>query len=279
LRAGRVGLGAAVQNFTGNMKYEGISYRFPTNYGAGISVDLPEQGLRFALDANVPAAYYPDVRTGVEWRWKDQFALRTGYRAELGAEEGEPLGGPTFGMGAGVGGFWFDYGYVISGIAEGGQHQLGITVRPQAFMGGAFGASSGASSPAEPILPERDEAPAKPKAEKPAPVKETKPEPKAAPKPTVVKTAPAPVATPAPKKQAEPVKVEPETGEAKPAAAKPAVTPAAPKKVPNTHRVQAGETLISIAKHYGTTVPKIMDLNNMVNATIHVGQVIKLPKK
>ena len=56
----------------------------------------------------------------------------------------------------------------------------------------------------------------------------------------------------------------------KPAAKKPAT------KSKKSHKVQAGETLFNIAKRYGMSVPKLMDLNNMVNTTIHVGQVIKL---
>lgn len=282
VRAGRVGFGAAVQNITGNLKFDNFSYRFPTNYGAGVSVDLPEYGLRVALDANAPSAYYSDVRGGVEWRWKDQFALRTGYRAELGAEQGEPLGGPSFGMGAGVGGFWFDYGYVISGIADGGQHQLGITVHPKAFMGGAFGASSDAVSPKEPVLPERDDPPAPVKKAKPKPSVTSTPkaEPevetpvapkKAVPKPAATKSVAPQKAAPV---KAAPVKAEAEAGEAAPAAKK-TIT----RKAPKSHEVQAGETLFKIANRYGTTVPKIMDLNNMVNTTIHVGQVLKLPRK
>lgn len=278
VRAGRVSVGAAVQNVTGNMKYEGISYEFPTNYGAGVSLDVPEYGLRLALDGNAPYAYYPDLRAGVEWRWHDQFALRTGYRSEVGAEDGEPLNGPTFGMGAGVGGFWFDYGYVLSGADGGGQHQLGITVRPQALMSGAFGASSGGSSPSEPVVPDREPEPA---AKKAPPEKKAQPQKKAeTPKPKAEeKKQPAPKKDPA-------VKAEPEVGEVTTVVRTTEKAPARDDdaqdllttKRPAKHKVKAGETLYSIAKKYGTTVPKIMERNNMVNTTIHVGQVLELPK-
>lgn len=129
IRKGVVGFGLAAQNAFGKMTYSGHSYEFPTNYGAGIAIDHAASGLRFAVDGNLPNAYYPNVRGGVEWRWKDWTALRAGYRSELGAPEGAALSGPSFGMGAGVYGVWVDYGYLIS-TGNQGQHRMGITWRP-----------------------------------------------------------------------------------------------------------------------------------------------------
>jgi LysM repeat protein len=130
VEAGPIGLGAAAQNAFGKMSYSGATFDFPTNYGVGASVRLPLSGLSFALDANFPTAYYKDVRGGFEWRWHDRLALRSGYRKELGSGEGEPLGGPTFGMGAGANGFWFDYGYLVGGTSGAGQHRVGLTFHP-----------------------------------------------------------------------------------------------------------------------------------------------------
>ena len=129
MRSGGFGLGAAAQNVFGKMSYDGAIYRFPANFGLGFSYEHPASGLRLALDVNIPAAYYSDVRSGVEWRWNDRFALRAGYRAELNAPSGEPLGGPTFGMGAGARGIWLDYGYLVGGAGT-GQHRIGITFHP-----------------------------------------------------------------------------------------------------------------------------------------------------
>jgi LysM repeat protein len=137
IRASGFGFGAAAQNI-GRMRYGNASYDFPANYGIGFSYQQPSvSGLRVALDMNFPAAYYSDIRAGLEWRWNDRFALRTGYRAELGAASGEPMAGPTFGMGAGAGGMWLDYGYLVGGTGT-GQHRIGITFHP-----GAFGMSPG----------------------------------------------------------------------------------------------------------------------------------------
>jgi LysM repeat protein len=129
VRSGPFGFGAAAQNALGRMTYEGASYDFPTSYGIGASCAHAASGLRLALDLNFPRAYYSDMRGGVEWNWNGHLALRTGYRAELGAPANEPLGGPTFGMGTGVRGIWIDYGYQVGGGGA-GQHLLGVTFHP-----------------------------------------------------------------------------------------------------------------------------------------------------
>lgn len=147
MQRGIWGIGAAAQNVFGQMKYDGAPYPFPGNYGVGVSVMDPTRGLRFALDLNFPDAYYSDVRTGVEWRYKDHIALRTGYRKELGADSGEPLGGPTFGMGAGSNGFWFDYGLVTGGGGASAEHRIGLTYRP-GFNNTVPGIQAGATSTA-----------------------------------------------------------------------------------------------------------------------------------
>ncbi|HEY3216785.1 MAG TPA: PorV/PorQ family protein [Candidatus Eisenbacteria bacterium] len=135
VRVGMVGFGVAGQNLTGRMDYDGAQYPFARTVGAGIGVTHAASGLRFALDANFPDAYYDDVRTGVEWMWKDVLALRGGYRYELGdSPENDPLSGPSFGIGAGKNGFWLDYGYLISNDG-GGQHRVGLKFLPALWNG------------------------------------------------------------------------------------------------------------------------------------------------
>jgi hypothetical protein len=123
------GLGVSAQNVGGQMTYGSSAYSFPTNIGAGLSIAPPGTGLRFDVDLNVPSAYYKNARGGVEWSWKEHLALRGGYCVELSAPSGEALGGPSFGMGAGVHGLWLDYGYLITQNGD-GQHRMGLTFRP-----------------------------------------------------------------------------------------------------------------------------------------------------
>ena len=105
------------------------SFTGPTNYGAGVSYTHVGSGVTAACDVNLPSTSYTNVRTGVEWSWKHLFALRGGYRAELGAPSDDALSGPSFGAGLGARGMWFDYGYLLSGN-EGGQHRLAVTLHP-----------------------------------------------------------------------------------------------------------------------------------------------------
>lgn len=124
MRSGPFGLGVAAQNLGGQMHYGSLVYRFPGNIGAGIAYQHPNSGLRLAIDANFPTAYYSDVRAGVEWMWHDMLALRAGYRKEMGSNE-DALTGPSFGVGGGHNGMWVDYGYLISSTGD-SQHRLGL---------------------------------------------------------------------------------------------------------------------------------------------------------
>ena len=125
-RFGGFGVGASASNRHGIMTYGSEKFGMPANLGFGVSYTDQTRGLTSsAIDGNHPNTYYDNVRAGVEWRWREMVALRAGYRTELGAPADEALSGPTFGMGAGFGAFWADYGYVISGAtgAE-GQHRI-----------------------------------------------------------------------------------------------------------------------------------------------------------
>ncbi len=143
---GMFGFGFAAQNAFGQMRFGNQTFDFPTNYGVGVALDHAESGLRVALDANFPTSYYNDVRTGVEWRWRDLVAVRGGYRHALGAPTNETLSGPTFGFGAGVYGMWMDYGYVIPGSGE-SQHRFGLSLRPGRMSLGGGGMSHEEVSP------------------------------------------------------------------------------------------------------------------------------------
>lgn len=129
VRVAWFGAGVAVTNVGGRMDYSGTTYDMPMNVGVGAAVDVPLTGLRFALDANFPRAYYDDVRAGAEWRWHGLVTLRAGYRKELDAPEELAESGPTFGVGAGLRGLWLDYGYLVPGAGD-GQHRLAVSLRP-----------------------------------------------------------------------------------------------------------------------------------------------------
>jgi LysM repeat protein len=56
----------------------------------------------------------------------------------------------------------------------------------------------------------------------------------------------------------------------------PSLTPTATSKY-IVHTVQAGDTLFSLARRYGTTVEAIMALNRLSNSNIRVGQQLQIP--
>jgi hypothetical protein len=144
VRSGRMGFGVAVQNLLGQMKYGPARYPFPTVWGAGLSYADAATGLRLALDANLPNAYHPDVRAGMEWTYRGMAALRAGYRKELGSP-GDPLSGATFGVGASHNGMWMDYGYLLSSSGD-GEHRLGMrfNIGQPAAASEAFGKTAAA---------------------------------------------------------------------------------------------------------------------------------------
>lgn len=152
---GPFGFGAAARNLGGQMKYDAASYDLPGVFGLGGSWNDERRGLRLAVDANFPKAYYNDVRLGGEWMWQQRVALRAGYRLELGAPDGEPLGGPSFGFGTGVNGFWFDYAFLGGESQAQGAHRFGMTFTPSFLKRGAAqhadGTPADGSSAAAPV--------------------------------------------------------------------------------------------------------------------------------
>lgn len=191
-RRGAFGFGAAARNLGGKMRYDDGTFEMPSVYGLGASWADEAKGLRFALDANFPRAYYNDVRVGGEWNWQQRVALRAGYRLELGGDSDEPLGGPSFGLGTGVNGLWFDYAFLAGSDQAQGAHRFGVTFHPSFFQkhgGVPMAGDSPAGAPA-PV------AAAAPPAAKPAPKSAPKPA-AAEPKPDVAAPKPeAPVAKP-----------------------------------------------------------------------------------
>lgn len=164
-RRGAFGFGAAARNLGGRMKYDTGRYDLPGVFGLGASWSDAAKGLRFALDANFPRAYYNDVRLGGEWTWQQRVALRAGYRLELGAEQGEPLGGPSFGLGTGVNGLWFDYAFLAGDGEAQGAHRFGLTFHPSFFQQRGAMPRAGAeraplaAAPPEPAAPANTETP------------------------------------------------------------------------------------------------------------------------
>lgn len=126
--AGALSAGLSMQDFGGGMNWGGQRWRMPASLGAGVALEHAASGLRLVLDVAAPADYYRSVRAGAEWRWHDRLALRAGYRRELGAPGDEPLNGPAFGLGAGVGAVWFDYGMVAAPDGE-TVHRMGLDLR------------------------------------------------------------------------------------------------------------------------------------------------------
>lgn len=269
-RYGAFGFGLAGQNLGGQMKYNGIPYRFPGNIGAGVSYAPEGLGLRVALDANMPMHYYADVRSGVEWMWRDRVALRMGYRHEMGAAEGAARSGASFGMGAGVSGAWVDYGYLIED--GGGQHRIGLTLSPKSFGMHADGYGMNGATPAlDAAPPVRDKPVAEPKKDAaPAPAPKTTatkaetpaPEPAAAkpteaPKPTtaaVLTPPPAAAAGTVSARTEAPVKSEPAPAKVEPVAAKSETAPAATKSEPAPAKVE-GAAPAAIAPAASTPAP------------------------
>jgi hypothetical protein len=150
-RAGPIGLGASARNVGGSLRFGGAGYDFPADYGVGLSFERLS-GLKLEVDAHFPADYYKEVRAGIEYRWRERFALRGGYRYELGADTAtEPLDGPSFGLGAGLGGVWLDYAY-LPAIAGETEQRIGVVLRAAGpgWHGGELGQK-------------RDPAPATPK--------------------------------------------------------------------------------------------------------------------
>jgi LysM repeat protein len=41
--------------------------------------------------------------------------------------------------------------------------------------------------------------------------------------------------------------------------------------------VKKGDTLLAIARHYGTTAAKIRTLNGLTSSTLKIGEVLKIP--
>jgi len=195
--AGAFGFGVAGQNVGGQMHYESTPYRFPSNIGAGISYSLPVTGLRLAVDANFPQAYYSDVRMGAEYLWHDAIAIRAGYRHEMSDAGTDPLTGPTFGLGAGWNGMWMDYGYIVSSTGE-AQHRLGFRLFPGhggVSDGGSYGQTDQPSI--APPAPKRTTYVA-PKPATPKPASIAPAEPKSTPSTTPATTKSTPATTPNP---------------------------------------------------------------------------------
>ncbi|MCC6348239.1 MAG: PorV/PorQ family protein [Candidatus Eisenbacteria bacterium] len=145
LRAGALSAGLSARNFGGGMNWGGQRWRMPASLGAGVALEHAASGMRLLLDLAAPSDYYRSLRAGAEWRWRGRFALRAGYRRELGAPADDRLNGPAFGFGAGLGSMWLDYGYVASPDGE-SVHRVGLDLRRLA---------SPASAPAEAAVPER----------------------------------------------------------------------------------------------------------------------------
>ncbi|MCE0523251.1 MAG: LysM peptidoglycan-binding domain-containing protein [Methylacidiphilales bacterium] len=85
----------------------------------------------------------------------------------------------------------------------------------------------------------------------------------------------APAAPPAPMTPAAPAPAE---TQAPPAPADTNVAPVAPTERPTTYTIVKGDSLWSIAHHFGTTVVSLRKANNLKKgALLHPGQVLQIP--
>ena len=141
VRMGALGFGMAGRNFGGTMRWSGERWQMPASFAAGVALDHAVSGVRLALDFDAPADYLRSVRGGIEWRIADRVALRGGYRHELNAARDERLSGPAFGIGAGAGPVWVDYGFVVAAYG-GSSHRVALNLR----SAGLFGAASAPGS-------------------------------------------------------------------------------------------------------------------------------------
>lgn len=273
--AGAFGAAVAARHVGGGMSYNGVRYDLPAVFAAGVSWQDEPRGLRLALDVESPSHYYKDVRVGGEWRLKERVALRAGYRRQLGEPGIESLSGASFGMGTGVGPMWMDYAFTPGGSEASGEHRLGLTFRPG--LPGRGGSEEGArmrvpsSSPEAPPAPAPRRIVAEPKPVepstpvKPAPVvaepKGTRPTEVVTPESIVKPSAPSPVVAPSAPAEAAPA----------------VVTPAKPAARPTSLVVGEGETLASIARRWGVTVPALMEANDLVRDRVPPGTRLKLP--
>jgi hypothetical protein len=140
-RSGPLSFGLAGRDFGGGMRWNGQQWRMPARLAGGVGFEHAASGLGIAADLEAPADYYRILRIGTQWRWRERFMLRAGWRDEQAAPASDRLGGPSFGFGAGLGECWLDYAYTIA--AEGlATHRLGLSLRrsasiahPQAPMG------------------------------------------------------------------------------------------------------------------------------------------------
>lgn len=271
--AGPFGFALAARHLGGGMSYGGVTYDLPAVIAAGMSWADAARGLRLNADLESPTHYYNAVRIGGEWMWKDQVALRAGYRSELGGTASERLSGASFGLGTGVGGMWLDYAFAPEGAAGTGQHRMGLTFRP------------GASDRDRAVPQTTQVTPRAPKATTSAPIpapRRTKPAPKpeatatapagASSKPAPVIAAPAPMPVPA---APAPTKPAPEVTAPAPSVSAPA--PSAPPERPNSVVLGNGETLADLARRWKTSVPAIMMVNNLVSERVQPGTRLKLP--
>jgi hypothetical protein len=130
-RSGPLSLGLAGRDFGGGMYWQGEQWRMPARLAGGIALEHEASGLGVAADLEAPADYYRILRIGAQWRWRDRFALRAGWRDEQAAPRSDELGGPSFGFGAGLGACWLDYGYTIADQGL-GTHRIGLSLRRMA---------------------------------------------------------------------------------------------------------------------------------------------------
>ncbi len=85
------------------------------------------------------------------------------------------------------------------------------------------------------------------------------------------------IETPAPANQSVVTVPTPETPAPTAAFDSPAATPTTALATPSTYVVQAGDTLFSLARRYGTTVDDLLRANHLASDNIYIGQQLIIP--
>lgn len=106
-------LAAMAANVGPDMDFEGVSEQLPSLARVGVAVNLFDDQLVTAVDVEKRFHGETVLRQGVEYGYKGQYFVRTGYNFYPGQDERSFGSGPSFGMGVRFESLEFDYAYTV----------------------------------------------------------------------------------------------------------------------------------------------------------------------
>ena len=120
-------MGVSIQNLGGGIKYEGSKENIPqfTRIGFSWGKKLGDNYLSTAVDFCSASSGAGGISTGLEFKIKDMFMVRMGYRKSDEMEMGQGL---MYGFGFEILNTRFDYAYANFGEL-GGTHRMGINIK------------------------------------------------------------------------------------------------------------------------------------------------------